>query len=113
MSTVTSKIETEVLGDIWISNEAYENLTVLCDEFGSRFAGTEGEKPSAEFMAEKLQGYGLENVALDDFKYTGWERGEAKLEVLTPRREILYAQSLALCPPTPPISRAFLSISSR
>lgn len=102
MSTVTSKIETEVLGDIWSSNEAYENLTVLCDEFGSRFAGTEGERPSAEFMAEKLRGYGLENVALDDFKYTGWERGEAKLEVLTPRRETLYAQSLALCPPTPP-----------
>ena len=101
MLYMASKLEM-TLGDIWSSNEAFENLTHLCDEFGSRFAGTEGEKPSAEFMAGKLREYGLENVGLDDFKYVGWKRGDAKLEMLSPREEEFYTQSLALCPPTPP-----------
>ena len=99
---MASKLEKTVLGEIWSSNEAYETLIHLCDEFGSRFPGTEGEKPSAEYIASKLREYGLENVALDDFKYVGWKRGEAKLELLEPRTVELYTQSLALCPPTPP-----------
>ncbi len=98
---MTSKIEKDVLGEIWSSNEAYETLLHLCDEFGSRFAGTEGEKPSAEYIASKLREYGLDNVSLDDFLYVGWRRGEAKLELLPPRKMDLYTQSLALCPPTP------------
>jgi len=99
---MTSEIEKDVLGEIWSSNEAYENLIHLCDEFGSRFAGTEGEKPSAEYIASKLKEYGLDNVSLDDFLYVGWKRGEAKMELLQPRKMELYTQSLALCPPTPP-----------
>jgi len=99
---MTSEIEKDVLGEIWSSNEAYETLIHLCDEFGSRFAGTEGEKPSAEFIASKLNVYGLDNVSLDDFLYVGWRRGEAKLELLQPKEMELYTQSLALCPPTPP-----------
>jgi len=98
---MVSDIEKDVLGEIWASNEAYETLIHLCDEFGSRFAGTEGEKPSAEYIASKLIEYGLEKVALDDFLYVGWKRGEAKLELLNPKKMSLYTQSLALCPPTP------------
>ncbi|MGD2201285.1 MAG: M20/M25/M40 family metallo-hydrolase [Candidatus Bathyarchaeota archaeon] len=97
---MVSDMEKTVIGEIWSSNEAYENLIHMCDEFGSRFAGTEGEKPAAEYMAKKLREYGLEKVALDDFKYIGWKRGEAKLELLSPREEELYTQSLALSPPT-------------
>jgi hypothetical protein len=56
---MASKLEKTVLGEIWSSNEAYETLIHLCDEFGSRFPGTEGEKPSAEYIASKLREYGL------------------------------------------------------
>jgi len=99
---MASELEKKVLGEIWSSNEAYDNLVHMCDEYGSRFAGTEGERPSAEFMAEKLEEYGLENVALDDFKYVGWKRGPARLKMLAPREVEFFTQSLALCPPTPP-----------
>ena len=99
---MVNEIEKDVLGEIWSSNEAYETLVHLCDEFGSRFPGTVGEKPSAEYIASKLREYGLDNVSLDDFLYVGWKRGEAKLELLQPREMELYTQSLALCPPTPP-----------
>lgn len=98
---MTNNVEKLTLGDIWTSNEAYTNLTYLCDEFGSRFAGTEGEKPSTDFMVKKLKEYGFENVCLEAFKYTGWNRGIAQLELLKPKKKKLYTQSLALCPPTP------------
>ncbi len=98
---MASDVETSVLGDIWSSNEAFENLTVLCDEFGSRFAGTEGERPAVDFIASKLSEYGLEKVEADEFAYTGWRRGEARLEMLSPREKELETISLAMCPPTP------------
>ncbi len=37
-----SSVEKRVVGDIWTSNEQWTNLVKMCDEFGSRFAGTEG-----------------------------------------------------------------------
>ncbi|UCH56772.1 MAG: M20/M25/M40 family metallo-hydrolase [Candidatus Bathyarchaeota archaeon] len=101
VSDLASGIEASILGDIWLSNEAFENLTVLCDDFGSRFAGTEGERPAVDFIVSKLKEYGLENVVADEFAYTGWRRGEAKLEMLTPKERELETISLAMCPPTP------------
>jgi hypothetical protein len=99
---LASDVETSILGDIWSSNEAFENLTFLCDEFGSRFAGTDGERPAVDFIASRLREYGLENVEADEFTYTGWKRGEARLEMLSPRERVLETISLAMCPPTPP-----------
>ena len=43
------------MGDVYTSTEVMDNLTILCDDFGSRFGGTEGEKQAAEFMRDKLQ----------------------------------------------------------
>ncbi len=73
-----------ITGDGYTSSEAMDNLTILCDEFGSRFGGTEGEKRAAEFMVEKLRAYGLSNVHLEEIPYTGWVRGEVTLEILSP-----------------------------
>jgi len=99
---LASGIEASIIGDIWSSNETFENLTVLCDEFGSRFAGTEGERPAVDFIVSKLKEYGLENVAADEFNYTGWKRGRARLEMLSPRERELETISLPMSPPTPP-----------
>ncbi len=33
-----------MVGDIYTSSELMENLTMLCDEFGSRFAGSLAER---------------------------------------------------------------------
>lgn len=92
-------IEVGVAGEIWVNSEAYRNLLVLCDDFGSRFAGTEGEKLAVDYLVRRLRDYGLENVAADPYIYTGWRRGPAKLELLEPIRRDLTAISLPLSPP--------------
>ncbi len=78
------QLDQQILGDIYSSRAAMENLEVLCDEFGSRFGGTEGEKLAADFIAAKYEEYGLKNVHLEPFEYLGWRRGEVKLEIIEP-----------------------------
>lgn len=78
------EIDRQIVGDIYTSAELMDNLIVLCDEFGSRFAGSEMERQAAEFMKSKLESYGLENVALEPVHYGGWRRGEVVLEIISP-----------------------------
>ena len=92
------RVEAEAVGDIWVNSEAYKNLLVLCDQYGSRFAGTKGEKPAVNYMVSKLREYSLENVTADPFTYVGWKRGSAKFELLKPVKRDLPAISLPLCP---------------
>ncbi|MFN2145769.1 MAG: hypothetical protein ACK2T7_10480, partial [Anaerolineales bacterium] len=86
MTQNNSFLETDqkMVGDIYTSSEAMDNLLVLCDDFGSRFGGTPGEKQAADFFKAKMESYGLSNVHLEAFEYVGWTRGPAKFEILEP-----------------------------
>ena len=94
------ELERQMLGDIYTSSEPLDNLTVLCDEFGSRFGGTEGERLAAEFMQQKLIEYGLQNVHLEPIEYIGWRRGETKLEIIEPIQKEIPCISLPHSPAT-------------
>src|SRR5438105_602828 len=48
-------IEQAFLGDIYTSREVMDNLEVLCDEFGSRWGGTEGERPGGRLRLSVRQ----------------------------------------------------------
>ncbi len=77
-------LDRQIMGDVYTTTEVMDNLTILCDDFGSRFGGTPGEKLAADFMKAKLEEYGLSNVHLEPIAYTGWRRGSVKLEILEP-----------------------------
>ena len=53
------EIDRKMLGDIHTSSEPMDNLTVLCDDFGSRFGGTAGERQAADFFRDKFKEFGL------------------------------------------------------
>lgn len=101
MDEQLKEIERDIVGEIWTSGEAMRNLITMCDDFGSRFAGTEGEKQARDFMNRKLKEYGLENVQSEPFEYTGWTRGRCDFEALQPVQRELDAISLVLSPATP------------
>ena len=89
----------KIIGDVYTSTEVMDNLTILCDEFGSRFGGTPGEKQAAEFMQAKLKAYGLQNVHLEEVYYEGWRRGTVSLEILEPIQKTIPCISLPHSPP--------------
>jgi len=92
-------LDQQIVGDVYTSTEAMDNLIVLCDDFGSRFGGTEGERQAAEFFKTKMEEYGLSNVHLEPIEYTGWTRGEARLEIISPVPQIIPCISLPYSPP--------------
>ncbi len=93
-------IDQQMIGDIYTSPEVMDNLTVLCDDFGSRFGGTKGERLAADFLVAKMEEYGLSNVHLEPVEYIGWKRGSATLEILSPVQMEIPCITLPHSPPT-------------
>lgn len=77
-------LDRQLIGDIWTSDEAYQNLARLCDDIGNRWAGSASEQRAAEFLRQRLEGYGLASVHFEPVEYQAWERGEATLQLLAP-----------------------------
>lgn len=95
------ELEKQIIGEVW-TFEIYANVEQLCD-FGSRFAGTESERQARDFIEARFKEYGLKNVRLPTFDYTGWTRGEASLRVAKPlQKEMPSVISLVYSPGTPP-----------
>jgi Zn-dependent M28 family amino/carboxypeptidase len=92
------KVEREVIGDIWQKDEMRKNHYYMADEIGSRFAGTESEKVAIDYMVKKLKEYGYANARAEPFKYFGWKRGPAYLEVKEPYEREFPVISLAVSP---------------
>jgi len=91
--------EQQIVGDVYTSAEPMDNLIVLCDDFGSRFGGTRGERQAAEFFQAKMEAYGLEDVHLEPVEYVGWTRGDVRLEIVDPVQKVVPCISLPYCPP--------------
>ena len=92
------KIDQKMLGDIHTSREMMDNLEILCDDFGSRFGGTKGEKLAAQFFRDKFKTYGLSNVKMEPYKYASWTRGETTLEITHPVQHEIPCIALPYCP---------------
>ena len=92
-------LDQQIVGDIYTSAESLENLSVLCDDFGSRFGGTEGERLAADFLKSKLEAYGLEEVHLEPVEYQGWSRGEVLFEIIKPIQKTIPCITLPHSPP--------------
>jgi Zn-dependent M28 family amino/carboxypeptidase len=92
-------LDQKIVGDIYTSSEPMHNLSRLCDDFGSRFGGTEGEHLAADFIQAKFEEYGLKNVHREEIEYLGWTRGEASLEIVSPIQKSIPCISLPHSPP--------------
>ena len=85
-------------GEIFTSTDIQKNLEILCDDLGSRFAGTPAEAEAAEFLRATLERYRLKDVHTEAFEYNGWARGAAKLTVTSPWQRELSCLSMPMSP---------------
>ena len=92
-------LDQTLAGQIFSSKEIRTDLEILCDDLGSRFAGTESEEKAALFLRDKLREYGLEDVRTEEFEYCGWTRGTARLNVTSPWQRELPCLSMPMSPP--------------
>jgi Zn-dependent M28 family amino/carboxypeptidase len=98
MTDALATADRALCADIWTSRAAWEDLLHLCEDYGSRFAGTAQEKGAADFLAARLCAYGLADVRLEPFTFNGWQRGPARLQVLSPDVREVPCLALPYCP---------------
>ena len=85
-------------GEIFTSTDTRMNLEILCDDLGSRFAGTPAEAEAAQFLRATLERYKLKDVHNEAFEYNGWTRGTSKLTVTSPWQRELPCLSMPMSP---------------
>lgn len=88
MSVKLSSAENKILGEIYSSSKAMDNLTVLCDEYGGRFVGTPENRNAAEFLLSKFEEYEFENPHLEEFKTPACKVKYSSLEIAKPEKKI-------------------------
>jgi len=93
-----SEVEKRILEEAYSSTEAMENLTVLCDEYGGRFAGSEDNRAAAEFILGLYEEYGFVDLHLESFRFPGCEVISSSLEVKDPIQRILQPLTLPMTP---------------
>jgi hypothetical protein len=96
VNVMISDIERKILGEVYSSSEAMLNLTVMCDDYGGRFAGTQENFEAANFMLSKFEEYGFENPHLETFKFKGCKVGPSKLEITSPRKKTIPCLTLPM-----------------
>lgn len=82
------------------AKRAFEHVINL-SRFGSRLAGTEGDRKSIEYVAKKFDEANL-NVEFDEFKAPCFIEKETALIVTYPERKELKARAMLYSPSTPP-----------
>ena len=81
---------------------AFEIVEELTTRFGPRPAGSASEQASAQWGAELMTGMGFANVEIESFPLKLWERGETRVEILSPFAQPLVATALGGTISTPP-----------
>ncbi len=76
-------------------NELARNLFGLCDDIGTRFSGTEGDRRASAFIRDTFKKYGLSHIHQETFPFTAWRRGSgAQLRLVDPRACVLPAYAM-------------------
>jgi carboxypeptidase Q len=92
---LASEVQAEILRDAALkSNVAYDFVAELTTRFGARPAGSASEKNAAIWAAEKLKGMGFQNVRVESFPLSVWERGEESIEITSPFPQKLLGTAL-------------------
>ena len=95
-------VDRAIIADAYTSNETRDVLYTLCDSIGIRFAGTEGERLGAEYIACKYDEYGLDKIDIEEFKFDAWRRGKAaELNIVGDRARSVPCLALPYGAPTP------------
>lgn len=79
---------------------AYAWVSELTTRVGPRPAGSTNEHLAADWAASQLKAYGFENVQVQPFPITAWNRGVERAELVAPNNQPLSALALGESPPT-------------
>src|SRR5216684_4345202 len=69
----------KIAGEGQMESRAFQYLTELSDDIGSRVTGSPAERRAEEWSVAKMKAMGLENVHTEKYQlWRGWTRGTAQ-----------------------------------
>jgi carboxypeptidase Q len=91
-----------IAGEGLFNSHAFQYLTELTDDVGSRVTGSPSAQKAIEWGLAKMKAIGLENVHAEKWQlWKGWTRGTAQAELLTPIRRPLHVDAMGWTGSTP------------
>lgn len=101
-ATDTQQVAGRIAGSVLVGGNSMAYLKVLSDQFGGRLTGSAAYNNAAGWAAAQFRAMGL-NVKMETFTIPhGWERGQARAQMLAPLKRPLTLQPLGWTPSTPP-----------
>src|ERR1700722_5472149 len=92
----------KIAGEAMLESHAFEYLTELSDDVGSRITGSPEDRRAIDWGSAKMRAIGLENVHTEKFSmWRGWTRGYAKAELTSPIRRPLHVDAMGWTGSTP------------
>jgi hypothetical protein len=92
----------KIAGEGMMDSHAFQYLTELSDDIGSRVTGSPAERKAEEWSVAKMKAIGLENVHTEKYQlWRGWTRGTAQGELLEPIRRQLHVDAMGWTGSTP------------
>jgi hypothetical protein len=92
----------KIAGAGMMDSHAYQYLTELSDDVGSRVTGSPQAQKAVEWGQAKMKALGLENVHAEKWQlWRGWTRGTAQAELLAPIRHPLHIDAMGWTGSTP------------
>src|SRR5438309_11034516 len=85
----------KIAGEAMIDSHAFQYLTELSDDIGSRVTGSPADRKAEQWGVAKMKAMGLENVHTEKYQlWRGWTRGTAQGELLEPVRRPLHVDAM-------------------
>jgi carboxypeptidase Q len=89
-------------GEAMLSDDAYDNLGLLCDGIGHRLSGSPQLEEAIVWAQAIMQAEGLRNVHAEPVLVPGWVRGDERAWLSSPTRHSLSMLGLGMSIGTPP-----------
>jgi carboxypeptidase Q len=100
-SDALGTVEQQILDAARSGNQGYAIVEGLTTEVGQRLAGTEAEARARDWTVAKFNEIGLENVRVEPFTITGWERGVETATIVSPYPQDMLVTALGGSVATP------------
>jgi Zn-dependent M28 family amino/carboxypeptidase len=85
----------KIAGEGLVESRAFDYLTELSDDIGSRVTGSPEAQRAIDWGVAKMRSIGLENVHTEKFSiWRGWTRGSAQAELMAPIRRPLHIDAM-------------------
>ncbi len=91
-------IDRRLMGHAWVGSEIAAHVRRLCDDVGVRWAGSQGERLAADYVAGQFRGDELSRPKVEEFGLQTWEHGRSSIMVAGGSGVSLDVRPCLFCP---------------